>query len=131
MFRVIGLVLGAVVIASTQPPAAPPDGKALFEMYCAVCHRAGGADSRAPLAEALRERPNPSIVVALETGTMQSEGAKLTAAERQAVADFLSPRSAPAARPAAGTDGALIWRTVAFSRREPPVSVLRILPSLR
>ena len=100
MFRVIGLVLGAVVIASTQPPAAPPDGKALFEMYCAVCHRAGGADSRAPLAEALRERPNPSIVVALETGTMQSEGAKLTAAERQAVADFLSPRSAPAARPA-------------------------------
>jgi polyvinyl alcohol dehydrogenase (cytochrome) len=88
--------LCAFAAAFAQPA---PDGKALFEANCAMCHRAG-AENRAPLPEVLAQRPNRSIVDALESGIMASEGAKLTAAQRQAVADFLVPRTAAAATPA-------------------------------
>jgi len=89
MWRITGLFLGGLLVASAQTPA--PDGKALFEKNCAVCHAPGKADNRAPLPEALRQRPNQSILMALEMGVMRSEAASLSAAERQAIANFLSP----------------------------------------
>jgi polyvinyl alcohol dehydrogenase (cytochrome) len=78
--------------------AQAPDGKALFAAKCAMCHSEGG-DKRAPLPEVLQQRPNESIVVALEAGAMRSQGAGLTSAERRAVADFLSPRTAASEQP--------------------------------
>jgi polyvinyl alcohol dehydrogenase (cytochrome) len=63
-----------------------------------MCHGPGG-DSRAPSQEILRQRPNESIVVALEAGAMRSQGALLTSAGRRAVADFLSPRTAASDQP--------------------------------
>jgi polyvinyl alcohol dehydrogenase (cytochrome) len=63
-----------------------------------MCHGPGG-DSRAPSQEILRQRPNESIVVALEAGAMRSQGALLTSAGRRAVADFLSPRTAASEQP--------------------------------
>ncbi|PWU12111.1 MAG: cytochrome C oxidase Cbb3 [Terriglobia bacterium] len=88
MFPRTGLFLAIAVSALAQ---STPDGKALFEKNCAVCHRAGAADNRAPLPEELAKRPNQEIVTALEFGVMRSQGSDLSAAERQAVADFLSP----------------------------------------
>ena len=70
-----------------------PDGKALFAANCAMCHAPGG-DARAPLPEVLQQRPNESIIVALEAGPMRSQGARMTAVERRAVANYLSPRTA-------------------------------------
>jgi polyvinyl alcohol dehydrogenase (cytochrome) len=93
MFRAAGLLFCALVAASGQ------DGKALFEAHCALCHKPG-ANDRAPLPEALKERPNASIVVALESGIMRTQGAALSAAERQAIADFLSSRVAASIQPA-------------------------------
>ncbi len=66
-----------------------PNGKALFEKNCAVCHRAG-AENRTPLPEALAQLPQQGIVAALETGAMKQQGAGLTPAERVAIARFLS-----------------------------------------
>jgi len=99
MFRFIGIFCCAAIAASllsAQPQA--PDGKALFAAHCAMCHGPGG-DSRAPLPEVLRQRPNESIVVALEAGAMRSQGANMTSLERRAVADYLSPRTAASEQP--------------------------------
>ncbi len=94
MFRNIGLLCCLAISAWAQTP----DGKALFAARCAMCHGAGG-DARAPLPEVLQQRPNESIVVALEAGAMRSQGATLTAAERRAVADYLSPKTAASEQP--------------------------------
>jgi polyvinyl alcohol dehydrogenase (cytochrome) len=45
------------------------------------------------LPEALAQRPNRSIVDALESGVMKAEASGLSPVERQAIADFLSPRT--------------------------------------
>ncbi len=96
MLRAIALL--SFTLAPTLVTAwaqSAPDGKAVFDQNCAMCHKVGG-DPRAPLPDALHERPNESILVALEAGIMRSQGERLTAAERRAVAEFLSPRSAQA-----------------------------------
>ncbi len=72
--------------------AANEDGAALFQRHCALCHRPG-AENRTPLPAALRLLTNASILASLESGVMKPQGWALTAAERQAVADFLVPRS--------------------------------------
>jgi polyvinyl alcohol dehydrogenase (cytochrome) len=91
------------ILASIAIPllalAPAPDGKALFAANCAMCHAPGG-DARAPLPEVLQQRPNESIIVALEAGAMRSQGARMTAVERRAVANYLSPRTAADDQPA-------------------------------
>src|SRR5690242_17658140 len=90
MFRLVTFFVCAAAAGFAQS-----DGKALFELHCATCHKAG-TDNRAPLPEALAARPNQAIVVALESGIMKAQAANLTAAQRQAIADYLSPRTAAA-----------------------------------
>lgn len=94
MFRLTGILCLTALAALAQAPGPKaPDGKALFAANCAMCHGPGG-DTRAPSLETLRQRPNESIMVALEAGAMRSQGSRLTSAERRAVAEFLSPRTA-------------------------------------
>ena len=119
MFRVIAL-LGCCAGLMFAQAGATPDGKALFEKNCAVCHKPG-ANNRAPLPEALAQRPNQSIVDALESGVMKAQAAGLSAVERQAIADFLAPRTglsvqpvsenacAPGAKPLANLNGWNGW----------------------
>jgi polyvinyl alcohol dehydrogenase (cytochrome) len=95
MFRITVVLFGVAVSAFAQAP----DGKALFAANCAMCHAPGG-DARAPLPEVLQQRPNESIVVALEAGAMRSQGARITALERRAIADYLSPKTAASEQPA-------------------------------
>src|SRR5579864_3313631 len=87
----VALFLAACACA--QNPAAP-NGKALFEKSCAVCHRPG-AENRAPLPDALAQLSQQAIVAALETGAMKTQGASLTPAERVAIARFLSKDAGP------------------------------------
>ena len=61
MFRFIGITCCLTISALAQTP----DGNALFAANCAMCHGAGG-DARAPFPDVLQQRPNESIVVALE-----------------------------------------------------------------
>jgi mono/diheme cytochrome c family protein len=67
MLRAIALLSFTLATVCAQ---SAPDGKAVFDQNCAMCHKVGG-DPRAPLPEALHERPNESILVALEAGIMQ------------------------------------------------------------
>jgi polyvinyl alcohol dehydrogenase (cytochrome) len=91
MLRLVIFIAGCASFAFGQAGAAP-DGRTLFEKNCAICHKPG-ADNRAPLPEALAQRPNRSIVDALESGVMKAEASGLSPVERQAIADFLSPRT--------------------------------------
>lgn len=77
-------VAGAPALA--QSPA--PDGQAVFQATCAVCH--GAADSRAPNPDGFRNRSPESVVEALTGGTMRYQGLKLSGAERRAVAEYLT-----------------------------------------
>jgi polyvinyl alcohol dehydrogenase (cytochrome) len=97
MPRTIAFALFAAVsicAAAPQPAASTaPDGKALFDKNCALCHNPN-ADNRTPTADALKRVPNQAILVTLESGSMKAQGASLSAAERQAIANFISPKPA-------------------------------------
>ena len=80
-----------MLVASTAS-AQSPDGAAVFKQGCASCHN-GAADSRAPSPEALRPRAPQAIVESLVTGAMRAQGARLSGAERRAVAEFLTGRT--------------------------------------
>ena len=67
----------------------PPDGALVFANHCAICH-ASNSTTRAPLLESLRQMSKTSIFTALQTGEMRAQGAKITKAERLAVADYLA-----------------------------------------
>src|SRR5579871_194603 len=99
MHRCFGtlLVLSCVHLAAPRPAAAAPiDGKDVFERNCALCHNAK-ATNRTPTDEALKRLSSSAILTTLEAGSMKAQGAALTAAERQAVAEFLAAKTAPAA----------------------------------
>ena len=70
---------------------AEPDGASIFASNCAMCHKTESG-TRAPDPEALRRKTRPAILMALESGTMATQGASLTAAERLAVATYLVPK---------------------------------------
>ena len=95
MLRVIAWISCTAWVAFGQAGGGAPDGKALFEKNCAICHKPG-ADNRAPLPEVLAQRPNQSIMDALESGVMKAEAAGLSAVERRAIADYLVPRTGAA-----------------------------------
>jgi polyvinyl alcohol dehydrogenase (cytochrome) len=81
--------------------AQSPNGAALFEDRCAVCH-AAATDARVPPVAALRERTPLAIVEALTTGVMREQGSDLSDAQRRAIAEFLtSGRPNPNAAPGA------------------------------
>ena len=81
-----------MLLAASPAAAQAPDGAAVFQRSCVSCH-SGAADSRAPAREALRGRSPQSIVESLVTGAMRVQGARLSGAERRAVAEFLSGTS--------------------------------------
>src|SRR5947209_19151521 len=70
--------------------AADENGAALFQKQCAVCHKPAGGAIRAPSPDDLARLPKQSILTALEIGVMKAQGAALTAAEREAIATFLT-----------------------------------------
>ena len=68
---------------------ADPDGAAIYHQRCASCHDASTA-TRAPSPAALRIMSIENVVRALESGLMKEQGAGLNAAEKRAVAGFLT-----------------------------------------
>ena len=75
--------------------AQSPDGAAIFARDCASCHD-GVEGSRAPKPELLEERSPEAILSALTAGGMRPQGARLTGAERRAVAEY--PRASSGRR---------------------------------
>ena len=87
--RRAALLAGLAMLAAAPAAAQTTEGAAVFQRSCASCHT-GAADSRAPAREALRGRLPQSIVESLMTGAMRIQGARLSGAERRAVAEYLT-----------------------------------------
>jgi polyvinyl alcohol dehydrogenase (cytochrome) len=83
-----GIVLGCASIAWAQSP----DGDRVFQASCATCHT-GAPESRAPSLDSLRARTPQSIINSLLDGAMRPQGARLSGAERRAVAEFITGKS--------------------------------------
>jgi polyvinyl alcohol dehydrogenase (cytochrome) len=64
------------------------DGSAIYKSRCATCH--DNPSGRIPPLSALRSMTSGAIVNTLEHGSMQAQAAGLTAAEREAVAEYIS-----------------------------------------
>lgn len=71
--------------------AQPADGARIFTERCATCH--GASDSRAPALETKRARTPQAVLESLMTGAMRPQGARLSGAERRAVAAFVGGRT--------------------------------------
>ena len=96
------MIAGILPIRAAAAAVQVPDGEALFEAHCAACHLADVVP-RALAIDNMRALPPAAIVGALTDGAMQPQGAKLSAAQRRAVAEFITGRRvAPDARAAAG-----------------------------
>jgi polyvinyl alcohol dehydrogenase (cytochrome) len=93
------LLIATGVTARSQTPGAA----ALFDTHCATCH-SGAADSRAPGRQNLSLSAPAAILRALTTGPMQVQGARLSADERRALAEYLAgrPLADPATSPPQG-----------------------------
>jgi polyvinyl alcohol dehydrogenase (cytochrome) len=76
-------------LAAASASAQALDGAGVFRASCATCHT-GGAESRAPAPDTLRSRSPQSIVESLVNGAMRAQGARLSGAERRAVAEYLT-----------------------------------------
>ncbi|MGH9406866.1 MAG: PQQ-binding-like beta-propeller repeat protein [Terriglobia bacterium] len=81
--------------------AQSPDGAAVFQQKCAMCHQPQ-SHTRAPAESQLRQMPRETILSALETGKMKTIGAGMTAGDREAVASFLAASQTPSPQARAG-----------------------------
>jgi polyvinyl alcohol dehydrogenase (cytochrome) len=88
--------------AAQQPAAQQSNGSAVFERACATCHQAG--QTAVPPPDVLRALAPEAIVNSLTNGKMAVQGAALTAAERSAVAQFLTGRAPVAAAASVATN---------------------------
>ena len=94
--------LAAVLVSAGPLSAQAPDGPELYKRTCASCHDAG--DNRAPGRDAFRSMPAERVMAAMETGSMITMALNRSAAERRAIAEFLTGNSL--ANPVVTTPGA-------------------------
>jgi polyvinyl alcohol dehydrogenase (cytochrome) len=90
-----GLGLGSLAQAQA-PDEAPPPGKAVYDQFCAACHNAPEAGSRAAPVATLRTMSAQTINAALTTGVMKPIGDGLDRNQLRAVVAYLAKPEAPA-----------------------------------
>jgi polyvinyl alcohol dehydrogenase (cytochrome) len=96
--HILGLFLAFAVFSARAAGQAAPDGQALFQAHCAMCHQnAPAGANRAPSPAVLGGKTQEEILRALESGTMVIYGNRITSAERHAIAAFLSSNTASSA----------------------------------
>ncbi len=97
--RSSGILLGLSLLA----PLLAQDGAALYRDRCAMCHDRS-AETRAPAPNALRAMSPENVVRALESGLMKDQGASLSAAQKTALAEFLTGKTIGQAVPQANAN---------------------------
>ncbi|HEY1340612.1 MAG TPA: PQQ-binding-like beta-propeller repeat protein [Bryobacteraceae bacterium] len=105
--KIAAVVSAALFAAASLASAADPDAAALYKQRCAICHEAS-AQTRAPAPAALRLMSPENELRALESGVMKEQGADLSAADKRALAEFLTAKTigsaAQTAKPGACAD---------------------------
>ena len=95
---ITGVLLAACTVISSAAAQAAPDGAALFKEHCSMCHLSDAAKgSAAPTTAVLAQKSQEEILRALESGAMVIYGNRISKAERQAVAAFLSSNTSTTA----------------------------------
>src|SRR5262245_45547175 len=85
----IAAVLSFAGFAHAQTP--PPDGAELYTRSCAQCHDNG--TNRAPNRDSFKSLAAERVLAAMEAGSMITMANNRTAAERRAIAEFLTGKS--------------------------------------
>ena len=98
LLPVRGLLIAGIALLGAAPLCAQ-DGAAVYTQRCSTCHDSTNAANRAPRRDVLAAFTIDRIVSALESGLMREQGDSMSAAERRAVASYLSTASPPAANP--------------------------------
>jgi polyvinyl alcohol dehydrogenase (cytochrome) len=82
-----------ILLALALPirPASAQDGASLYRQNCAACHDAGV--DRAPSREALQTMSAERVLTSLESGAMLSMASRVSAADRRALAQFVTGKS--------------------------------------
>src|SRR5262245_48360577 len=81
-------VLTVPALAAAQAP----NGEQVYRQHCSGCHE--GKMPRMPSRDALKTLTPEHVETALSSFTMRRQGAALTPAERRAVAEYVTGRSA-------------------------------------
>jgi polyvinyl alcohol dehydrogenase (cytochrome) len=90
-FLRVGFSVAAVFAFLQLAHAQAPDGAALYKGSCASCHDSG--ENRAPTRDAFRAMPAERVLASMETGSMITMANNRSAAERRAIAEFLTGKS--------------------------------------
>src|SRR4030095_5007896 len=109
-----GLIAAAIAIAgvaNAQTP--PPDGADLYKRTCAQCHDNG--TNRAPNRDSFKSLTAERVLAAMETGSMITMANNRTAAERRAIAEFLTGKSLSAPLVTAPAQAAMCKTKEAFN----------------
>jgi polyvinyl alcohol dehydrogenase (cytochrome) len=87
------LAFSVALLAIALPAAAQaPNGEAVYRQHCAGCHN--GTLPRMPSRDALKTLTPEHVETALSSFSMRRQGAPLSLAERRAVAEYVTGRSA-------------------------------------
>ncbi len=83
-------IIAALLVSSAQLVSAQ-DGAAIYQRSCAPCHETGVG--RAPSHEALHAMSPERVLAAMESGPMISMANRRSAADRRAIAEFITGKS--------------------------------------
>src|SRR5262245_38268006 len=84
-------IVWGLLIMSSATLAHAQDGAGLYARHCTQCHDSGLP--RVPTRRVLSGMEPERILAALETGTMRTQGAQRSAAEKRAIAAFLTGKT--------------------------------------
>jgi polyvinyl alcohol dehydrogenase (cytochrome) len=82
-------IVAAILLTGLPRANAQADGEQVFQRSCRTCHT-GTSESRAPGPDALASVAPRAIIDSLVNGAMRVQGARLSGAERRAVAEYLT-----------------------------------------
>jgi polyvinyl alcohol dehydrogenase (cytochrome) len=88
---IAGCAILGIALVSFSPSLSAQDGASLYKDSCASCHDAG--IERAPTRAAFRAMTPERVLAAMETGAMISMASFRTAAERRAIAEFVTGKA--------------------------------------
>ena len=96
--RIFAVIVGFASFPGRTAGQGTPDGKALFQAHCAMCHNdAASGPNRAPSPAVLAGKTQEEILRALESGAMTIYGNRLPEIDKRAIAAFLSSNTASSA----------------------------------
>src|SRR6185503_16451180 len=112
----IAVSLGFAAAAHAQTP--PPDGADLYKRTCAQCHDNG--TNRSPNRDAFKALPAERVLAAMETGSMITMANNRTAAERRAIAEFLTGKAVGSPLVTTPPPAAMCTASAAFNANSGP-----------